>query len=361
MPLFSPLQLYKLVDLASKNRIAPLYLFIGPHEISQEKAKEIYRVILEKGAGLEIYDLRDPEQKREFLNARGYQEGLFGLRTIYLVSPGEEIPLSKAEEILNNLQKANQLFTWFIFFNEIEEAHPFYQFAMEKGALIPLHTKKRSEFLESEILPILKQYGLSMDKKAQNLFLTLIGEDYQHFRKELEKLVLYCLDEKVITEERVLEVVTASEEQALYLLGDSLFEAGPERTYRKVQQFLDIKKEPTEILNYLYKYFKKLRILKDLLENNPELEKAETYTHFLKAWQSLTKDPLKEIPRILTEAHPYVVFKMRNYLKRLKDLDVVFKDLFEAEWKLKREFRPPAKVFQEFLFNFWQRLSSSER
>lgn len=357
MPQFSPLHIYKLVDLAKKNRIAPLYLFIGPFEVSLEKAKEIYQIFLEQGASLEIYDLRDPEQKREFLSQKGYQKGLFGLRTVYLVIAGEEIPSSKVEDILINLRSSNQLFSWFLFFNDIKEDHPFYQFAMEKGAIIPFHTKKKSELLESEVALTLQQYGFSMDRKIMSLFLSLVGEDYHNLKNELEKLILYCMDEKVITEEKIWEVTVPSEEKAFYLLGDTLFEQGPEKTFRIVQHFLDTKKEPTDLLKYFLNFFKKLRLLKELLETNPELEKAESYTQFLKEWQASIKDPLKEIPKLLTDIHPYVAFKMRNYLKRLKEVDAIFLELFEAEWKLKGEFMPPSKVLREFIFNFWQRLS----
>ncbi|BAU23065.1 hypothetical protein THC_0673 [Caldimicrobium thiodismutans] len=359
MPQFSPLQLYKLVDLAKKNRVAPLYLFIGPYELTLEKAKEIYHILLEKGASLEIYDLRDSEQKKEFLTLKGYQKGLFGLRTIYLITAGEEIPLSKVDEILSNLNSSNQIFSWFLFFNDIKEDHPFYQFALEKGAIIPLHTKKKSELLESEVMLTLQQYGFSMDKKSMSLFLSLVGEEYYNFKNELEKLILYCIDEKVITEEKIWEIIVPSEERAFYLLGDILFEHGPEKTYRTIQHFLDTKTEPKDILNFLLKYFKKLRLLKELLKTNPELEKAENYTQFLKEWQALTKDPLKDFPKLLTDIHPYVAFKMRKYSKRLKEVDAIFLELFEAEWKLKREFIPPSKVFKEFIFNFWQRLSRS--
>lgn len=66
MPLFSPLQISKLVELAKKDRIAPLYLFLGPYEITLEKAKDIYKVMLERGSNFQFFDLRDKEQKRLF-------------------------------------------------------------------------------------------------------------------------------------------------------------------------------------------------------------------------------------------------------------------------------------------------------
>ncbi|MGC9018031.1 MAG: DNA polymerase III subunit delta [Caldimicrobium sp.] len=358
MPLFTPLQIIKLIDLAKKNRIAPLYLFIGPYEISQEKAKEIYKVLLEKGSNLEVFDLRDKEQKKEFLRRKGFQEGLFGFRTIYHIIGGEEIPPSKVEEILNALRDKPQFFSWFILFENLEEKHPFYDFALEKGAIIPFHTKKREDLLESELLLILKEYQLHMEKKTASFFISLVGEDYSHFKNELEKLVLYALDERTITEEKILEIVVPLEEKAFYLIGEAFFTQGPEKTYKMISSLLDAKKEPGEILGYLYKYFKKLQILKDFIKENPELDREQSYTYFSKEWQKLKEDPLKEIPKILIESHPYALFNMKKHLKKIDSLDPLFFELFKAEWALKREFQPPQKVFQNLVFNLWMKLQS---
>ena len=359
MPVFTPLQVIKLIDLAKKNRIAPLYLFIGPYEISYEKAKEIYKVLLERGATLEVFDLRDKEHKKEFLKTKGYQEGLFGFRTIYLVIGGEEITQAKAEEILKALKERSQLFSWFILFENIQESHPLYEFALEKGAIIPFHTKKKEDLLESELLLTLKEYQLHMDKKTASLFISLVGDDYHHFRNELEKLVLYALDDRTITEEKLLEVIVPLEEKAFYLIGDSLLTQSPERTYRMISALLDAKREPGEILGYLYKYFKKLQIFKDFLKENPELEKENTYTHFSKEWQKLKEDPLKEIPKILADSHPYALFSMKRHLEKIDSLEPFFAELFKAEWALKREFQPPQRVFQNFVFNVWAKINAS--
>jgi len=357
MPVFTPLQIFKLIDLAKKNRIAPIYLFIGPYEISLEKAKEIYKVLLEKGSILEVYDLREKEQKKEFGKIKGYQEGLFGIRTVYVVIGAEEISSSKAEEILEALKKGTQLFSWFLLFEKIEENHPFYQFALEKGAIVPLHTKRKEDLLESEMLLTLKEYQLQCDKKAASLFISLVGEDYQHFKRELEKLVLYCLDERVITEEKILEICVPNEEKALYVVGEALFNLGPEKCFRLISALLDAKKEPVEILSYLYKYFKKLQILKEFLEENPELEKAPSYTHFSKEWQKLKEDPLKEIPKVLAESHPYAIYTMKKNLGKIVAFEPIFYELYKADWELKREFKLPHKVFQSLIFNLWMKLN----
>ncbi|MCS7199619.1 MAG: hypothetical protein N2327_08225 [Caldimicrobium sp.] len=356
MPLFSLLQLSKLSDLARQNRIAPVYLFIGPSEIALDKAKEIYSLLLERGASLEIYDLRDREQRRAFLQLRGFQEGLFGIRKIYLVMGGEEIPEVKREEIVNFLKEGKNLFTWFILAEKMGEDNILYQYALEKGAIIPLSSKRREDLLESELWMTLKDFNLFMDKKTASLFLNLVGEDYHHFKRELEKLLLYCRDEGKISEEKILEIVVPSEDKELFLLGDMLFKQNPHRVIKFVSNLLDNKREPGEILTYLFRYFKRLRIFKDFLQDNPELEKKESYSAFDKAWQALKEDPLKNIPKILLDTHPYVLYNAKQHLRKISNFDRLFELLFKAEIELKMEYKTPLKVFSNFLFDFWRSL-----
>lgn len=360
MPLFSPLQLIKLIELAKKDRIAPLYLFIGPYEITIEKAKEIYKILLVKGCLLEVYDLRDKEQKNAFFNMKGFQKGLFGMRTLYLIVAGEEITSQKIEEILKSLKEENKLFSWFILFSKIEETHPLYQRALSEGAVIPFNIKKMEDLLESEILLTLKGYQLSMDKKASNLFLSLVGDDYLYFKRELEKLILYSIGDKVITEDHIREITLPIEERALYFLGDAIFNQGPQRVLNLIINFLDAKRDPREILGYLYTFFKKLLLLEEFLKENPELQKEESYTLFTKKWQELKENPLKELPKSLAEAHPYSIFLMKKYLKKIPSSEKIIKALFEAEWELKREYKPPLKVFSNLIFNLWAMINSKD-
>ncbi len=355
MPLFTPLQLPKLIELAKKNRIAPIYIFIGPYEFTIEKAKEICNLFLERGSQIEIYNLQDSEKKKEFLKIKGFQEGLFGQRTFYLIIGGEEIPPSKVEEIFYRLKENPQNFSWIILFKDLQEKHLLYQLALEKGAIIPYHSKKKTDLLETELLMLLKENQLTMDKKTANLFLSLVGEDYNHFKRELEKLILYCLENKVITEEKVLEIIVPFEEKTLYLIMDFLWEKGPASTLQLIQHFLDTEKEqgPGKLLVYFYKYFKTLKLLNEILKTRPELERVGYYPEFSKLWEELKKDSLIELPKLLEQTHPYVIFKMKRQLKEFPSIDQLLIELFEAEWRLKYEFWDPLKVFQDLVFKLW--------
>ncbi|HBT04334.1 MULTISPECIES: DNA polymerase III subunit delta [Thermodesulfobacterium] len=345
----------KVLELAKQKRIAPVYIFIGEPQLCKEKAKEIYNILQDKGSTIEVYNLNDKEDKKTFSKIKGYQEGLFGLRKVYLILGGENIELSKEEEIIKSLEKETSVFTWFIIAEKFEENRPLYQFALQKGAIVFFNFKKEEDFLETELILKLKETGKTMDRKTTELFLSLVGKDYHHFLNELDKLLLYTEERAVITEEDVWSVTIPLEEEVLFMVEESLFQSGPEKAYRIVAQLLDHKEEPHRILSYLYKSFKIFQILAEFLEKHPELKKEERFSQFSKKWEEIKTDPIVEIPKVLTERHPYRIFNLKKHLEKIKNLPQVFEELYKAELSLKRDFKNPYQVFKELFINLWQK------
>jgi DNA polymerase-3 subunit delta len=360
MPIFTPVQIPKLIELAKKNRIAPVYIFIGPEHICREKAKEIYTVLQEKEALLEVYNLNDKEEKKAFSKIKGYQESLFGIRKVYLILGAENISYEKGEEIAKSLGEKNNLFSWFLIASGFEESHPLYKYALEKGAIIPFTTKKEEDILETELIMSLKSAGKIMDKQTASLFISLVGRDYHHFKNELEKLILYTEDREMITEDDIWMITIPLESDALYLLADTFFNYGPEKAYKLVLNLLDHKIEPPQILWYLYKFFKRMQIFKEFLARHPELAKEEKYLYFSKKLQEIKDNPVEEIPKIIAESHPYPLFNIKRHLKKVKDFKMIFEELYRADLSIKRDFRNPARVFNELFLSLWQLLEKSK-
>jgi len=360
MPVFTPVQVEKLVDLANKGRIAPVYIFVGPYPLIEEKAKNILKVLLEQGSTLETYDLRIPEEKKNFFQLKGYQEGLFGFKKVYLVYGAEEISQEKAKELIKNLSRYEKPpFSWFLLSESLNESHPLYQYANEKGAIIPFSSRRKDDLLETELNLELKKNDCTMSKEVAQLFISLVGEDYHYFKSELQKLILFVGRGAEITESDVLQVVVPYQSSTLFLIGDALFNKGPHHTLKLIEGLLDSKTEPMAIVAYLYKHFKKMEILKEFLEEHPELMKENYYSVFTKKWQELKNNPAINIPPILAESHPYSLFTIKSQLKKVKSFNPLFQALFQAEFQLKVEFRKPDEVFPKLVLDLWEALTAS--
>jgi len=359
MPVFTPLQLGKLVNLAKQGRIAPIYLFVGEEEFCKQKAKQVLDVLKTQGAIVETYDLKNKDELEEFLSSRGMQESLFGIRKVYLILGGENLPEKKGETLVNSLKNFPNVFSWFFIASEMSETHPVYKYAFEKGAIVPFLGKRQEDFFESELIIKLKENNKYMDKHTANLFLSLVGKDYNHFKNELEKLLLYSCDEQYITEEDVLKVTVAVESGALYLLSDTLFNKGPHKAFELILHLLDSKVEPPVILGYLYRYFKRMLILKEFLKKHPDLEKEEKYSAFSQKLKEIKDNPLEEIPKAIADVHPYPLYNMKKNLQKIKNFKKIFEILYRADTALKRDFFQPVRVFNQLIFSLWQEIKES--
>ncbi|HAA84243.1 MAG TPA: hypothetical protein DCE01_05625, partial [Thermodesulfobacterium commune] len=76
---------------------------------------------------------------------------------------------------------------------------------------------------------------------------------------------------------------------------------------------------------------------------------------FSKKWEEIKTDPIVEIPKVLTERHPYRIFNLKKHLEKIKNLPQVFEELYKAELSLKRDFKNPYQVFKELFINLWQK------
>lgn len=358
MPIFTPLQISKLVELAGKGRIAPLYLFLGPRDICKEKAKEIYNILTEKHSLLEVYDLNEKEDRNNFYKIKGFQEGLFGIRKVYFVLGGERISPEKGEEIISILNRFNGYFSFMIIAEKMEESHPLYRYALEKGVIIPSFYKRMEDFLEIELINALKVHQKNMDKSTANLLISLVGEDFNYFKRELEKLIFYVEDRPNITEEDVWQVVIPLENSAIYLLGDLLFNYGPERAYKLTLHLLDTGITPPQLIGFWYRFFKRMQILKEILKKHPELKEEERYANFSKRWLEILENPVEEIPKVVAELKPFALFTLKGYFKKISKLESVFEELLKADLAIKKEFKNPAKVFFEFYLNLWNQIKN---
>ena len=349
MPLFTPLQIPKLIELAKKGRIAPVYLLIGQEEeLLKEKAKEICEIIKNTGAIVETYDLASKED--DFSELKGFQESLFGLKKVFIVNNIEKLPVEQIKRLFPVFEKKH-LFTWFLLAKSLSEEHPLYQYAMEKGVVIPFVSKRKEDFLQMELIKTIKSQGKSIEKSAVDIFISLTGGDYHHFKNELEKLLFYTEEKKVITEQDIWEIIVPFEKGVIYLLGDSLFHS-PEKAYEILLNLLDAKIDAYQILGYLYKYFKRMALLSDILKKNPELQQEEYYNNFVKIWQEIKENPVEEIPKPLKELHPYPLFNMKKHLAKVKDLSQIFFLLYETEVAIKKTFDNPEKAFFQFFYKF---------
>ena len=355
MPVFAGPHFKRLLDLARRDRLAPLYIFIGDPQETSDKALRIVSIQEEKGALCERLDLS--ENTLEDLLSALSETGLFGPRKLVLARSGEL--LVEKEGLSSDILKPLSAGTVHLLLlaREFPEAHELYRFALEKGAIVPLHLQKGRARLLTELAERLSAEGLTMERPVAEYFLSLVGEDYAHFRNELEKLILYAGEKRNISREDVEAVISPGEEAALFLLGDVLLERGPEAARALLKRLLDHGEAAPRIFAALNTYFKRLWLLAYLLRDRLELVREKRFEVFRRDYEVLLKETWPErAPAVLAKLHPYAVFRLKRHLTHLRKefFPAVFTALYALDLALKRDFQQPEKAFYQFFLTVYR-------
>ena len=307
MPLFKRHHFDKILDLASKGRIAPLYLFVGRVEVGQDLARRLFRFLVEKGLFPEEIDLK--EQGLEALLASLVSPVLLGRKVIHLKAE-EPLPLSKAEEVVQLLEGRKQSFSLILALGDVSEKDPLFKFAKEAGVLMALPQRKGADLLRYEIPELLSEFNKKMDRDTAELLVSLVGEDLSALRQEIEKLALFVGERSVIHSEDVMEVVSPRLEAAPYSVLEALFSKGPDEALRLTQELLTQGVYPLVLVSTFLTFFKRLWALKELLEKNPDLGGLD-YPRFRQRFEQVKKEFWGERPpKVVAKVHPYALFRM---------------------------------------------------
>ena len=350
MPVFAGPHFRRLLDLARKGRVAPLYLFLGEAAEAREKAAALLAV-LSPEAPVERLDLSQtaPEAFWEALSSGT----LFGPRKVLWAEGAENLP----EEAVSRLREvlAPGLVTLVLQARELSQGAPLYRLADEIGAVVPLALRKGPGRFMDLLSERLSAEGRHMDRSTAEYFLALVGEDYLHFRNELEKLLLYTAGRRTITREDVEAVVVPPEEAEIFRLAETALTEGPEAARTILRRLLDRGESPVLILGHLAAYFKRLWLLNFLARESPELFTLRRYEDFTRKLEEVLRARWEHPPRVL-RVHPYALFRLRTLARDLSPdfFPAVFSALYALDLSLKRDFQALERAFFRFFLTLYR-------
>lgn len=169
---------------------------------------------------------------------------------------------------------------------------------------------KKVENLEQYVLEILNQDGFQMEDIP--FFLSRVGSNFSNIENELEKLKMYTLQTKKITNNDVEKVTTKVIEDEIFALTDAIILKDTKKALELLDEFLNLSYDEIQILSLLASQFHFLFQVKRLqnknkseaaiakiLEVNPYRVKYTTK----KLYQYTEADILKEIKMLAKADH----------------------------------------------------------
>ena len=108
------------------------------------------------------------------------------------------------------------------------------------------------------VLTSLAKTGHSIEETALDYLIDVCSSDMMKISNELNKLVSYCIDDKVITHNVVLNLVSENNEYAVFMLTNAIDNKNFS-DYSKILNQMKKSQSSGEIYSYLGKYFKRMQ------------------------------------------------------------------------------------------------------
>ena len=349
MPVFKRPHFEKVLNLARKGRIAPAYLLVGDVKLAEELLRRLTREF--RALGHEVEELDLSSASLESLMARLTNLPLFGRRILWLKNPSASLLKALDLNFVRQIERQKARLSLLLALEKLSENHPLYLFALEAGVLMPLPAARERDLLRFEIPEMLASLGKKMDRRAAEELLSLVGDDLEAIGQELEKLSLYVGERPVITLEDVRALVSPRPENAPYTLLEAFWQGGAAKALATLQDLLRQGIHPLVVLATLITFFKRLFLLRELLEREEGLLSARQYPAFKELYTSALKKHYPERPpRLLEKLHPFAAYKSAKQAQRIPTEN--FKEIFERLLVLDAGLKRGAPVEEEF-FNFF--------
>ncbi|MCI9534064.1 MAG: DNA polymerase III subunit delta [Lachnospiraceae bacterium] len=113
---------------------------------------------------------------------------------------------------------------------------------------------------------ILAKEGRKITNRTMELFLSMVGDDMENIRMELEKLISYTMGRDVITDEDVKAVCTIRVNSRIFEMVAAIAGRQTRRAMELYEDLLTLKEPPMRILFLIARQFNQILQVKELME-----------------------------------------------------------------------------------------------
>lgn len=138
--------------------------------------------------------------------------------------------------------------------NDIDKRGKLFKKIKELGYVCEMSEQNQAA-LEKWIVGILNQNGKKITKNSIELFLKYVGSDMENISRELEKLICYCLDREVVTDEDINSVCSVQISSRIFDMIDAMANKNRKKALSLYYDLIAMKEPPMRILFMLSRQF----------------------------------------------------------------------------------------------------------
>ena len=243
-----------IIDEDIKNgKLNHIYLIYGGESFLRKQYKERLKKALSpdedsmnysyyEGKDISVGEIIDLAETMPFLAER---------RTIIIEnSPFFKGDGEKMAEYLNSVPDT----TYFVFVEEVvDKRSKMYKSVKQNGSIVEVSITE--EKLITWILQLLKKDNKKITTNTMHYLLEKIGTNMETIRQEVEKLICYCYDKEVITEEDIDAVCTTQMNNQIFEMLDAMANKRQKAALQMYYNLLALREPPMKILYLIGRQF----------------------------------------------------------------------------------------------------------
>lgn len=236
-----------------------IYLFYGNnYSIIEDK---INNIILKNNIDANNVIKYDMENNLDNIIEELSMNSLFGDKKAVIVDITfkEEVDDKKIEEFLDKSKNNSNILIFNCANEKIDTRRKIYKIINKYGKIEELN--KNHDYVVDYIKKSLQDNNKSMDI---NYFLSKVNDDLDNIKNELDKLMLYKLEDKNITNNDIDDLVISNIEDDIFALTDSVINRNIDRSLELYNKFMEKNYEPIYIIGLLGNQFTLLYQVKKL-------------------------------------------------------------------------------------------------
>lgn len=121
----------------------------------------------------------------------------------------------------------------------------------------------KGKVMEQWIMQYVQDAGKNIDRQALEYLSSINSFDLQIMEQELQKVLLYCSDESMITLSHVETIVTKTVEANIFALSDSIGNKNGTEALQTLRDMFYAGESPFKLIGFLNRHFRNLLLVKD--------------------------------------------------------------------------------------------------
>ena len=253
----------ELIKNIEKGKIEPLYLFYGEEGfLIDEAVKKIVSVIVEpSNRDFNLEFLRGGETSCEEIISKAQTLPFMGERRVVIVKGIDEIKASGAERLMEYCSNPSPTTTLILTGHKIDARDKLHNTVSKNGVVVqfkPLYEKDTAGW----VMRIVKEAGYRIDNDAKDYLISIVGNNLQRLKNELEKVFTYKGSNNDIKIDDIKLLVEDTKIESIFAFTDSIGSKDINKALRLLEKMISQGEMPEKIISMITRQFRLILLTK---------------------------------------------------------------------------------------------------